>query len=234
MCGATGFSVKDEKEIYDRFAIENTLENFKPHWNIHIGTMNPVIFMTADGVQIKYMHWSFLPTWAKEKRLKFSTFNTRDDRLMESIYKVAVPKQRCLIPVTHFFEPDKVHYPKPPHPWYVFKLKDQKMFALAGLYNVWTDPKTKEELYTYTIITTKPNADVGKYHDREPAILPRGKEKEWLNPDVTEPEHILPMLKPYPPNTMDYWRVPDEAKSSKNDYPEIIEPYKEKQSSLLN
>jgi len=40
--------------------------------------MNPVIYMTADGVQIKYMYWSFLPTWAKEKRLKFSTFNAKE------------------------------------------------------------------------------------------------------------------------------------------------------------
>ena len=147
MCGAYGYSVKDEKEVYDRFDIENTLENFKPRWNVRIGQMNPVIYMTADGVQMKYMYWSFLPTWAKEKRLKFSTFNARADRLMEStVYKSAVPNQRCIIPVTHFFEPDKIHYPKPPHPWYAFKLKDQELFSLAGLYNVWTDPKTKEEL----------------------------------------------------------------------------------------
>lgn len=237
MCGAYGYSVKDEKEVYDRFDIENTLENFKPRWNVRIGQMNPVIYMTADGVQIKDMYWSFLPTWAKEKRLKFSTFNARLDRLMEStVYRSAVPNQRCIIPVTHFFEPDKIHYPKPPHPWYVFKLKDQQLFGLAGLYNVWTDPKTKEELFTYTIITTDPNADVGAYHGREPAILQNKKdEKEWLNPDLTEPKHILSMLKPYPQGKMDYWRVPDEAKNPKNDYPEVIEHYQSsKQAPLLN
>jgi putative SOS response-associated peptidase YedK len=230
MCGAYGFSVKDEREVYDRFALENTLENFKPHWNIRIGTMNPVVYMTADGVQIKDMYWTFLPRWAPEKRLQFSTFNARDDRLMESkVYKSAVPNQRCIIPATYFFEPDKIHFPKPPHPWYCFRLTDQKMFALAGLYNIWTDPKTKKDLYTYTIITTKPNAVVGKYHDREPAILHRNEEKQWLNPDNTEPEHILPMLKPYPSDMMEGWRVSDAAKSPRNDYPEIIERYKSNQ-----
>src|SRR5215211_1872955 len=104
MCGATGYSVKDPKEMYDRFGVENTLENFKPRWNTRPGGMNPVIYMTADGVQIKYMYWTFVPTWAPEKRLKFSTFNARDDRLMESrLYKPAMPSQRCIIPVTHLY-----------------------------------------------------------------------------------------------------------------------------------
>ncbi len=225
MCGAYGFSVKDAREVYGRFDTINTLAYFKPRWNIRIGSMNPVIFMTAAGVQIREMYWSFLPSWAKEKRLKFSTFNARDDRLLEStVYKSAVPHQRCIIPATYFFEPDKIHYPKPPHPWYLFRLKDQEIFGLAGLYNIWTDPKTNEKLYTYTIITTKPNAVVGKYHDREPALLGKNEENQWLNPDITEPEQVLPLLKPYPPETMESWRVPDAAKNPKNDYPDVIKP----------
>jgi len=225
MCGAYGFSVKDEREVYDRFGVVNKLADFKPRWNIRIGQMNPVIYMTADGVQIKNMYWSFLPSWAKEKRLQFSTFNARDNRLLESkVYKSAVPGQRCIIPATYFFEPDKKHYPKPPHPWYCFKLNDQKVFSLAGLYNPWTDPKTGEELYTYTIITTEPNAVVGAYHDREPAILDSTQEKQWLNPDLTEPQQILPLLKPYPPEKMESWRVADATKNPRNDYPEVIKP----------
>jgi putative SOS response-associated peptidase YedK len=226
MCGAYGFSVKDAREVYDRFGVVNKLTDFKPRWKIPIGTMNPVVYMTADGAQITYMYWTFLPSWAQEKRLQYSTFNAKDDRLMESMYKEAVPNQRCIIPVTYFFEPDRIHHPKPePAPWYLFKLKDKEIFGLAGLYNVWTDPNTGKELYTYTIITTKPNADVGKYHDREPAILQnRNEEKQWINPDLTEPEHIVPMLRPYPSGKMEYWRVPDAAKNPRNDYPDVIKP----------
>jgi putative SOS response-associated peptidase YedK len=106
----------------------------------------------------------------------------------------------------------------------LFELKDEKIFGLAGLYNVWTDPKTTEKLFTYTIITTEPNEVVGQYHDREPALLPKKEEKQWLNPDITEPEQVLPMLKPYPPDAMESWRVGDEAKNPRNDYPELINP----------
>jgi len=50
--------------------------------------------------------------------------------------------------------------------------------------------------------------------------------------ETCEPERpdlvtqVLQMLKPYPPNTMESWRVGDEAKNPRNDYPEIIQPIK--------
>jgi putative SOS response-associated peptidase YedK len=96
--------------------------------------------------------------------------------------------------------------------------------ALAGLYNPWRDPKTNTELFTFTIITTSPNPVVGVYHDREPVQLPRELEHSWLNPDFTEPEQIMPMLKTSSPDQMASWHVGDEAKNPRNDYPEIINP----------
>jgi putative SOS response-associated peptidase YedK len=225
MCGAYGYSVKDEKVVYDRFEVTNSLAEYKPRWNVRIGQMAPVIYMTADGIQIKEMYWSFLPSWAREKRLKFSTFNARDDRLLESkVYKNAVPGQRCIIPATHFFEPDKKHFPKPPHPWYCFRRKNEPIMGLAGLYNPWPDPATNTELFTFTIITTHPNPVVGAYHDREPVQLPRELENAWLNPDFTEPEQIMPMLKTSSPDQMESWHVADAAKNPKNDYPELLSP----------
>jgi putative SOS response-associated peptidase YedK len=92
MCGAYGYSVKDEKKVYDRFEVSNALAAYKPRWNVRITQMAPVIYMSADGVQIKEMYWSFIPSWAREKQLKFSTINARDDRLIVSpVYKNAVP-----------------------------------------------------------------------------------------------------------------------------------------------
>jgi hypothetical protein len=40
MCGAYGFSVNNAKEVYDRFAIVNTLESLTPRWNVRPGQMN--------------------------------------------------------------------------------------------------------------------------------------------------------------------------------------------------
>jgi putative SOS response-associated peptidase YedK len=69
-----------------------------------------------------------------------------------------------------------------------------------------------------------PNEIVGQYHDRMPVILEKGFEEEWLNPDSTEVARLSKMLKPYPSERMEEWRVGDEARNPKNDYPEVIMP----------
>jgi putative SOS response-associated peptidase YedK len=112
----------------------------------------------------------------------------------------------------------------PSRPGHYFQVKDQKIFGFAGLYDVWTDKETGKEIRSYTIITTTPNAIVGQYHDRMPVILERADEEEWLNPDIVEAERVLPLLKPYPADKMEEWRVGDAARNPRNDYPEIIKP----------
>ena len=56
MCGAYGFSVKDAKEVYDRFEVVNTLEDLKARWNVRPGQMNPVITSHSPN-QISRMFW---------------------------------------------------------------------------------------------------------------------------------------------------------------------------------
>ena len=77
------------------------------------------------------------------------------------------------------------------------------LFAFARLYDVWQDPKTGKEIYSYTIITTAANGIVGKIHQRMPVILLKEDEVEWLNPDNSEPERLLPLLKQYPDAEME-------------------------------
>ena len=132
------------------------------------------------------------------------------------------------MPATGFYEPDKVSKSKPPFTWHYFVLKDQVIFAFAGLYDIWKDKKTEKEIYSYTIITTTPNNVVGKYHERMPVILEKDDEETWLNPDNTEPEQLLPLLKPYPADKMEEWQVADSARNPRNDYPELIQPIKAK------
>jgi hypothetical protein len=43
MCGAYGFSIHDAKEVYDRFAVVNHLDDLQPRFNLRPGQMNPVV-----------------------------------------------------------------------------------------------------------------------------------------------------------------------------------------------
>ena len=104
-------------------------------------------------------------------------------------------------------------------------MKDKSIFVFAGLYDIWKDKKSDKEIYSYTIITTVPNGIVGKYHERMPVIL-QGKdaEKTWLDPDIVEPERLLPLLKPFPADQMEEWEVGGDARNPRNDYPELLKP----------
>ena len=103
----------------------------------------------------------------------------------------------------------------------MFRLKGGEPFAFAGLYDIWEDKKTGERIESYTMITTTPNELVGKVHGRMPVILAKEEEDVWLNPDITEPEQLKPLLKPYPAEQMEGWRVSDPAKNRRNDSPEL-------------
>jgi putative SOS response-associated peptidase YedK len=58
-----------------------------------------------------------------------------------------------------------------------------------------------------------------------PAILHREDEETWLNPAITKPEHLLPLLKLYEPaSDMEMWSVGDAARNPRNDFPELLNP----------
>ena len=96
--------------------------------------------------------------------------------------------------------------------------------GFAGLYDIWTDQQTGKEIWSYTSLTTAPNAIVGPYHDRMPVILEKAREEAWLNADLVDVKQIASMLKPYPSEPMEEWRVGDEARNPQNDDPEVMKP----------
>src|SRR5476651_890933 len=97
MCGAYGYTKKDIEDASKLFNVQNSLDDLETRYNVRPTQKSPVLFMTADGIQIKNMFWSFIPSWAKDTRLKFSTINARDDRLLESkLYKMRYPISAAL------------------------------------------------------------------------------------------------------------------------------------------
>jgi putative SOS response-associated peptidase YedK len=190
MCGAYGFSVKDAQEVYVRFNIENTLEDFRPRFNIRPGQMNPVVTSHSPN-RISRMFWGLIPHFAQDKNYKYKTINAKAETVAKlPTFRGSLRHKRCIVPATGFFEPDKKHFSKPPFPWHYFQLKDQQIFGFAGLYDIWQDKHSETRIISYTIITTTPNSLVGKYHERMPVILEKDDEETWLNPDNTEPEQL--------------------------------------------
>lgn len=225
MCGRYGFSIKDAKEVIGRFDLINTLdeiEKLDTHYNIPPGTLNPVVVNTSEGYKMGRFFWGLIPSWSKDESMRYKTINARAEGIeMKASYRKPFVSKRCLIPASWYFEQDKSTNPKTP---YLIKLKDDSTFSFAGLYDVWHDKVNDKDIYSFTIITTEPNKLQGKIHDRMPVILPKEEEKEWLNPDLIEPEQLHKFLKPYPDEEMEMYPVSSVVNIPKNDSEEVTKP----------
>lgn len=223
MCGRYGFSVQNAKEVYKRFQVGNEVIDLHSRFNIAPGQMNPVIVRHSPN-SMQYMFWSLIPHWAKDDMIARHTSNARAEGIENKpTFKKPIRFQRCLIPASGFYEWTKT---KPAIPYY-FQMKDESLFAFAGLYDVWKDPKDGQEIYSYTIITTEPNGVVSPIHHRMPVILKKEDEDFWLDPDVIEPERLLPLLRPYPSDQMKVDRVSTAVNNPRLDSEELIKPQEE-------
>ena len=104
-------------------------------------------------------------------------------------FKDAFKRKRCLIPATAFFEwsGEKGRKTK----WRV-TVKDEPLFAFAGLWEWWRDPSKPHEpgIETYTILTTEPNDLLSDIHDRMPVIVLEKDYDDWLengSPELLRP-----------------------------------------------
>ena len=106
---------------------------------------------------------------------------------------------RCLILADSFFEftPQSDPKAKRKHKW-EFTLKDQPIFAIAGLWR--TDPKAGQ---AFTMLTTEPGEDVRPYHNRQVVVLPPSEFGRWLDPAV--PANAV--LKPLPAGSLNVEQI---------------------------
>ncbi|TFI57046.1 SOS response-associated peptidase [Sphingomonas parva] len=85
---------------------------------------------------------------------------------------------RCLIVTDGFYEfttPAEPRKDKRKDKW-LFTLAGEDWFCIAGLWRA-----TKEVGEAFTMLTTPPGPDVAPYHDRQVAVLPRERWRDWLD-----------------------------------------------------
>jgi len=164
----------------------------------------PVI-CNDDPEIIRIFTWGLIPFWIKDSNsagdIRMKTFNAKSESLAEKpSFKNSLNRKRCLVLVSGFYEWHTDGKTKTP--WFI-GLKDQIAFALAGLYDQWTNPETGEKTDTFTVITTRANPMLEEIHNlkkRMPVILSPGTEQTWL--DLTTDPVKENLFEPYPEEQM--------------------------------
>lgn len=218
MCGRYVLAQIDA--LAARFGVSSDLPSTTPRYNVAPTQTMPVVVKHSPN-QLVLMRWGLIPSWAKEGKTEQTMINARAETLAQKpTFRRLLSSQRCLVPASGFYEWQQAAGGKVPH---YISLKDEPLFAFAGLYDRWTDSQGTE-VYSYTIITTSPNALMASIHNRMPAILLRDEEELWLNPDETESDRLLPLLKPYPAEMMQAKAVSRAVNNVRNDGPALTQP----------
>ena len=151
-------------------------------------TKVPVVVATPQGLKLTPMNFSLVPSWSKEPKAKFATHNARIETITEKpAWREPFKNKHCLIPMTYFCE--SVY--QGPHAGHVIsfsreietgQIDDAPLLFSAGLFDVWNNPETNEQIYSCSIITTEPTAFILENgHDRTPIFLDFDAGKIWLN-----------------------------------------------------
>lgn len=219
MCGR--FAAFTPPETFaSLFGAKNTIPLVPPpHYNITPGQDILAARIGGSGERIlTFMHWGLIPFWAKEKKTGYSMINARAETVAEKpAFRRAYRHRRCLIAADGFFEWKQEADGKQP---YFFRMKDEKPFAFAGLWEQWES--SGESIESCAIIVTESNSLLKKVHDRMSVIIPAAEYGFWLNPDVEEPERLAHLLVPYPAEKMEGFPVDKRVNVPSIDTREII------------
>jgi putative SOS response-associated peptidase YedK len=165
------------------------------------------------------MRWGLVPSWSKSLTGP-PLFNARSETVAEKpSFRTAFRRRRCLIPADGFYE-WQVISPKQKQPHYI-TLRSGQPFAFAGLWESW-QPPDGSRIDSCTVLTTTANSLMQPLHDRMPVILSPDEFAPWLDPELTEPDHLWPMIDQYPANEMTAQPVSPLVGSVRNDSPELI------------
>jgi putative SOS response-associated peptidase YedK len=202
-------------ELFDLVGVPD----LKPRYNVAPSQLVAVIGSKAGGGGrgLAMFRWGFVPHWANDPKGP-RPVNAKAETVADvPSFRDAFRQRRCLVPADGFYEWRDTPDGKKP---LFYRLKGGKVMALAGIWDCCPGPT--EKLFTCAIVTTAANPLVEAVHDRMPAILAPEDWSRWLDPAETEPAKLLPLLKPYPGDAMEFVQVNPAVNNSRYDAPDCL------------
>lgn len=221
MCGRFALTASPE-EIAQQLALSSA-PPLAPRYNI--APSQPVLAVreNRDSHQreLVFLHWGLIPSWAKDPSIGYKMINARSETAAEKpSFRNALKYRRCLVPISGFYEWQKVGKGKQPH--YIHRT-DEQLLAVAGLWEHWQSADGSE-IESCTLLTTTPNELMRPLHDRMPVILHPDDYDLWLDPQTVKTEPLLPLLRPFPAEYMTAYPVSTLVNSPINESPNCILP----------
>ena len=191
----------------------------------NVAPTEPLVTITLEYGKrsARLMKWSFLPDWVKDPR-DFSLLTSARIETVEKkpSFKNAIRYRRCLVPVTGFYEWQRLGASEESVP-YFFRQQGNALFAIAGIWETWMGPNG-EEFDGLAILTTPSVRRYKPITDRLPLIIPPEDFDAWLNVRSGRFDEARPLLKSPAPEELVAYAVSDRVNSRINDDASLTEP----------
>ncbi len=230
MCGRVVLSAAPHA-LAETFLLDQVPE-LEPRFNISPGQDLGAVIpdKTSGGRRFKVLEWGLVPPHNQDSRSGPRLINARSETVAQKkSFADSFANRRCLIPVSGFYEWKKVGPLRKP---YLFRRKDNGLFALAGLWSNWEYPGGSSR-QSCTILTTEANSLMRPIHHRMPVILPQNDWKFWLDLPPEKADLLLARLKPAPIENWLAHRVSRQVNHPGFDKPECLTPVQDENSGQL-
>jgi putative SOS response-associated peptidase YedK len=194
--------------------------HIEPRFNVAPVQQVLAVRMSEQGeTEPVFLRWGLIPSWAKDPKIAYTLLNARSETAAEKpSFRSAFKSRRCLIPADGFYEWQKVGKLKKPMR---FILRDERLFAFAGLWERWLSPEGPA-IQTCTILTTSANEVVRPLHERMPVILEPAQYFPWLDP-ATSVAEVQGWITTWPADDMAMLPANPYVNNARNEGPECIE-----------
>ena len=154
----------------------------------------------ANGLDARLATFGLIPVWSKDRTFARRTYNARTETVAEKpSYRGAWKARRfCLVPMVRFYEPcwETGKAVK----WSIHR-KDHEPFAVAGIWENWTDRETGEIVTSFSMLTINGDGHpaMGRFHRpgderRSLVVVKPANWMEWLSATTEQArELLLPM-----------------------------------------
>jgi len=177
MCGRFAFYSPAEAAVA-LFGVSVSID-LKPRYNIApTQTIAAIRNDSDENRELVMLRWGLVPFWAKDPSIGNRMINARAETVAEKpSYRAAFRHRRCVVLADGFYEWRRENDAKTP---YFISLASGGPFALAGLWENWTDKESGEALQSTTLITTEANEFMRSLHHRMPIVMGADAADEWL------------------------------------------------------
>ncbi|MEM8982042.1 MAG: SOS response-associated peptidase [Pseudomonadota bacterium] len=183
MCGRFAFfSAHDAMPAL--FGLAAEMPGVVANYNIAPTDLAAVIRRSTDNAtnELCMLRWGLVPFWAKDVAIGNRLINARAETVHEKpAFRAAYKRRRCLVPADGYYEWHKSATGKQP---YFVTRADDAPFAMAGLWESWTDKDSGDDVETFTLLTREPNESLARLHHRMPVIVSSADADAWLEGSI--------------------------------------------------